>query len=73
MKKFVLIFISILAVDIIISNLIFKNTKYWENSTWEKKWWRVSSPIYHHKILPNIDKNSDFVKLYGTILLLLGE
>ena len=56
MKKFVLIIISVLAVDLIISNLIFKNTKYWENSTWEKKWWRVSSPIYHHKILPNIDK-----------------
>ena len=56
MKKFVLVIISVLAVDIIISNIVFKNTKYWENSTWEKKWWRVSSPIYHHKILSNIYK-----------------
>ena len=56
MKKFFLIFISALVIDILISNLIFKNTKYWENSNWEKKWWRVSSKIYHHKILPNIDK-----------------
>ena len=43
-------------IDIIISNLIFKNTKFWDKSAWEKKWWRVSSPIYHHKILPNIKK-----------------
>ena len=56
MKKYILIFFSILLIDIIISNLIFKNTKFWDKSAWEKKWWRVSSPIYHHKILPNIKK-----------------
>ena len=56
MKKFVLIFISVLAVDVIISNLIFKNTKYWENNKWDEKWWRVSSSIYHHDILPNTDQ-----------------
>ena len=49
-------FFFILLIDIIISNIIFKNTSYWEYSEWEKKWWRVSSPIYHHAILPNIDK-----------------
>ncbi len=56
MKKFLLIFISVLAVDVIISNLIFKNTEYWENNKWDEKWWRVSSSIYHHDILPNTDQ-----------------
>ncbi len=56
MKKYILFFVSALLIDIIISNLVFKNTKYWKNSTWEKKWWRVSSSIYHHDILPNIDQ-----------------
>ena len=56
MKKYILFLISALLIDIIISNLIFKNTKYWKNNTWEKKWWRVSSSIYHHDILPNIDQ-----------------
>ena len=61
MKKYILFFISALLLDIIISNLIFKNTKYWDNSGWEEKWWRVSSPIYHHDILPNIDQ----VEIWG--------
>ena len=56
MKKYILFFVSALLIDIIISNLVFKNTKYWKNSAWEKKWWRVSSSIYHHDILPNIDQ-----------------
>ena len=55
MKKITLIIIIIISIDLILSNLIFKNTKYWANTTWNEKWWRASSPIYHHKILPNID------------------
>jgi len=50
------IVILVLITDIIFTNLIFKNTPYWENILWEKKYWRVSSPIFHHTILPNIDK-----------------
>ena len=45
MKKFVLFFISVLAVDIIISNLIFKNTKYWENRTW---WYEFIQRPWQH-------------------------
>ena len=55
MKKIKFIII-ILIFDFIISNLIFKNLPYWNVIEWEKKYWRISSKIYHHGILPNIDK-----------------
>ena len=55
MNKFKII-ILVLVIDVIFTNLIFKNTSFWENQEWKKKWWRVSSPIYHHAILPNIDE-----------------
>ena len=55
MKK-IKIVILFLIVDIIFTNIIFANTSFWKNPDWEKKWWRVSSPIFHHAILPNIDK-----------------
>ena len=56
MKKIIFILLIALLIDIILSNLIFKNTIYWSNNSWDKKWWRVSSKIYHHDILPNIDQ-----------------
>ena len=56
MKKIKFIII-ILIFDFIISNLIFKNLPYWNVIEWEKKYWRIPSEIYHHGILPNIDKN----------------
>ena len=46
----------ILIFDFLISNLIFKNTPYWNVVNWEEKYWRIPSNIYHHDILPNIDK-----------------
>ena len=50
-------FITILLIiDIIFSNLFFKHTSIWQNPDWDKKYWRVPSNIYHHAILPNIDK-----------------
>lgn len=55
MNKFKII-ILVLVIDVIFTNLIFKNTSFWLNQEWKKKWWRVSSPIYHHAILPNIDE-----------------
>jgi len=55
MNKFKIIILA-LVIDVIFTNLIFKNTSFWENQEWKKKWWRVSSPIYHHAILPNIDE-----------------
>jgi hypothetical protein len=55
MKKIKYLFI-LLIFDLIISNLILKNTSYWNVTDWEKKYWRVPSKIYHHGILPNIDK-----------------
>ena len=50
------IIILIIIADLIFTNLFFKNTSVWKNPDWEKKYWRVSSPIFHHSILPNIDK-----------------
>ena len=50
------IIILIIIVDLIFTNLFFKNTSIWKNPDWEKKYWRVASPIFHHSILPNIDK-----------------
>ena len=55
MKKIKFI-IVILIFDFIISNLIFKNLPYWNIIEWEKKYWRISSEVYLHGILPNIDK-----------------
>jgi len=49
-------FLIILLVDIIISNLILKNTKYWTYTDRDEKWWRIPSKVYHHDIMPNIDK-----------------
>ena len=56
MKKIKYIIIIII-FDFVISNLILKNLPYWNIIEWEKKYWRISSEIYHHGILPNIDKN----------------
>jgi len=55
MKKlnFIILF---LFFDFLISNLILKNTNYWNILDWEKKYWRISSEIYHHGLMPNIDK-----------------
>ena len=55
MKKlnFIILF---LFLDFLISNLILKNTNYWNILDWEKKYWRISSEIYHHGLMPNIDK-----------------
>jgi len=52
--KYIVVF---LIFDFIISNLILKNLPYWNIIEWEKKYWRIPSEIYHHGILPNIDKN----------------
>ena len=56
MKKIKYIII-ILVFDFIVSNLVLKNLPQWNVPEWEKKYWRVPSQIYHHGILPNIDKN----------------
>ena len=48
--------IYILIFDFISSSLIFKNTSYWNVINWEKKYWRIPSEIYHHDILPNVNK-----------------
>ena len=52
--KYIVVF---LIIDFVISNLILKNLSYWNIIEWEKKYWRIPSEIYHHGILPNIDKN----------------
>ena len=51
--KYIIIF---LLFDFIISSLFLKNTSYWKIIDWEDKYWRVPSKVYHHGILPNIDK-----------------
>jgi len=56
MNKLKYIFIFFL-IDLTISNFFLKNTPYWSVIEWEEKYWRVSSKIYHHGILPNIEKN----------------
>ena len=56
--------IIVLLFDLIISNIFFKKTSYWHNEDWEKYWWRVPSKIYHHDLLPNIDK----IEKWGGIL-----
>ena len=46
----------LLVFDFLISNIFLKNTSYWTIPEWEEKYWRIPSKIYHHAIMPNIDK-----------------
>ena len=53
-KKYFIIFV-ILVIDFLFSSIFLKKTNLWKNSNWENNYWRVTSKIYHHDLLPNID------------------
>ena len=54
-KKIILILLSYLIIDFSISNMLFKKTSFWEYEDYVSKYWRISSQIYHHDLMPNID------------------
>ena len=54
-KKIIFILLSYLIIDFSISNILFKKTNFWEYEDYVPKYWRISSQIYHHDLMPNID------------------
>ena len=63
-KSYLKVFIILLIIDFLFSSIFLKNTIYWENKNWEKKYWRISSEIYHHDLMPNVD----VVEKWGDLL-----
>ena len=56
MKKIILKFLFFfLLLDLIISSLFLKNTHFWNNEHKKNLYWRISSKIYHHDLMPNVD------------------
>ena len=47
--------IILLAGDFVASNLFFKKKEFWEYDRLLDHYWRVSSDIYHHGLMENID------------------
>ncbi len=54
-KKIFIYFFFILFFDFILSNLFFKKKDFWEYERLIDHYWRISSDIYHHDLMPNID------------------
>ena len=63
-KSYLKVFIILLIIDFLFSSIFLKNTIYWENKNWEKKYWRISSEIYHHDLMSNVD----VVEKWGDLL-----
>ncbi len=61
MKKVIIISLIILISDFVIVKLI-KKTEIWSNIDEKRSYWRVSSNIYHHGILPNINVDESWGK-----------
>jgi len=53
--KIIKIILTILIIDFVASNLLFKKFNFWEYDKLTNQYWSVSSIIYHHDLLPNIN------------------
>ena len=53
-KRIIIISLIILVSDFIIVKIL-KNFEIWSSIEEKKSYWRISSNIYHHDILPNIN------------------
>ena len=60
-KKIIIISLIILISDFIIVKII-KNFEIWSNIEEKKSYWRISSNVYHHDILPNINVDESWGK-----------
>ena len=60
-KKIILISLIILISDFIIVKIL-KNLEIWSTIEEKKNYWRISSNIYHHDILPNINVDESWGK-----------
>ena len=54
-KKIFIYFSVILFFDFILSNLFFKKKSFWEYERLIDHYWRITSDIYHHGLMANID------------------
>jgi len=55
MKKIFISLIIIFLIDFVSSNLYFKKKDFWHYDGFIDHYWRISSKIYHHDLLPNIN------------------
>jgi len=55
MKKIFISLIIIFLIDFVSSNLYFKKKDFWNYDGFVDHYWRISSKIYHHDLLPNIN------------------
>jgi len=55
LRNFFIYFFVILIVDIISTNLFIKKTSLWEYEKLVDHYWRISSDIYHHGLMANVD------------------
>ena len=53
--KIISYFILILIIDFIGSNIFLKKTEFWEYKKLLNHYWRISSDVFHHGLMPNID------------------
>ena len=53
--KIISYFILILIIDLIGSNIFLKKTEFWEYKKLLNHYWRISSDVFHHGLMPNID------------------
>ncbi len=54
-KKIFIYFSVMLFFDFILSNLFFKKKSFWEYERLIDHYWRITSDIYHHGLMANID------------------
>ena len=60
-KRIIIISLIILVSDFIIVKIL-KNLEIWSSIEEKKSYWRISSNIYHHDILPNINVEESWGK-----------
>ena len=63
--KIIKLLLITLFIDFLSSYFFFKKVSFWEQDNWKVKYWRISSDIYHHDLMPNInvqDKWGDLLK-----------
>ncbi len=53
--KIIIYSIILLSLDFVLSNLVFKKKNFWNYDRLLDHYWRVSSDIYHHGLMANID------------------
>ena len=55
-KKIILVFLIFGTLDFFLTNYFFKKTTVWKSIVSQKQYWRISSDIYDHDLMPNVNE-----------------